>query len=393
MRIKSSAILAAVLSCLLSTAVAAESKKVWSFKPDKGFVDDPMAFDAKDAHFAYIHTDMASFLKVVVLKTAGFAPHKELVIKDTDITPKRLVFTPDSKRLVVLFKDGKGERGAMVFDLDKGTMVKRLGPANNLEVVSYKGDQCLSQTRIKPDRRGNKHHTIEVFRTSDLKRVARARVTIQADLTLKRPPVRLRYWEPGHLSFVGTRRGKYDKKRDIRLPDVAVRYEVMTKKETWKHTPKKLMKWSLALNTLRPANRVRFRFVAVSDDHKELYYVDRNNGLHTISLPVKWVLYEHASLVHAESWDGKTLYFSMTIDPVNKPAVARKKTDKERMDLYRLDPGPKVTPLGKVFTGRRRRESQARRFTWKVGQGHFSYLRKLKGFGRGGSEVSIHKMD
>ncbi len=390
--IKPSAVLAAVI-LLVSTGAAAESKKVWSFKPDKGFVDDPMAFDAKDAHFAYVHTDMASFLKVVVLKTAGFKPHKELVIKDIDVTPKRLLFTMNGKRLVMLFKDAKGTRGAMFFDLDKGKLIKRLGPVNHVETVGYKGDQCLSLTRIKEDRRGNKHHTMEVYRTSDLKRVARARVTIQADRTLKRPPMRLRYWEPGHLSFVGTRRGKYDKKRDIRLPDVAVRYNVLTKKETWKYTPQKMIEWSLALNTLRPSNRDRFRFLSVSDDHKKLYYVSRDNVLHTITLPVQWVLYEHTSLKHAESWDGKTLYFSMTVDPVNKVAVKRKKENKERMDLYRLDAGPKAKPLGQVFTGRRPGESSARRFTWRVGQGHFSFLNKLKGFGRGGSKVTIYKMD
>ena len=384
--IKPSAILVAVTLSLLCTAAVAESKKVWSFKPDKGFVDDPMAFDAKDAHFAYVHTDMASFLKVVVLKTAGFKPYKELVLTDTDIAPRRLAFTPDSKRLVLIFKDAKGTRGAMFFDLEKGKMVKRLGPADHAEMVSYKDQQCLSLTRIKADRRGNKHHSVEVYRTSDLKRVARARITIQADGTLKRPSIRLRYWEPGHLSLVGARRGKYDKKRDIRLPDVAVRYDVLTKKETWQYTPKKLMEWSLALNTLRPSNKKRFRFLSVSDDLNKLYYVGRNNLLHTITLPVKWVLYEPKSLVHAETGDGKTLYFSMTIDPVNKLAVARKKADKERMDLYRLDAGPKARPLGQVLTGKRR-------FTWKVGQGHFSYLRKLKGFGRGGNEVTIYKMD
>ena len=59
MNVKTSALLVAA-ALLLSSAAEAESKKVWTFKPDKGFVDDPMAFDAKDAHFAYVHTDMAS---------------------------------------------------------------------------------------------------------------------------------------------------------------------------------------------------------------------------------------------------------------------------------------------------------------------------------------------
>ena len=391
--ITSSAVLAAVALALLSAPAAADSKKVWSYKPDKGFVDDPMAFDTTDAHFAYVHTDMATFLKVVVVKTADYKPFKELVLKDVSVKPLRLLFTTDSKRLIMIFKDARGTRGAMVFDLDKGKLVKRLGPAKYVETVSYKDSQCLSLVRIKEDRNGNKHHSVEVLRTADLKRVARARVTVQSDRTLKRPPLRVRYWEPGHLSLVGTRKGRYEKKRDIRLPDVAVRYDVVTKKETWKYTPKKLMDWSLALNTLRPSNRDRFRFMAVSGDHKKLYYVSRDNALHTITLPVKWVLYEHTSLVHTESWDGEALYFSLTVDPTNKPAMKRRKEDKERTHLYRVDAGPKVKALGTVWTGRPAGESSARRVTWKMGQGHFSYLHKLKGFGRGGSQVVIYKAD
>lgn len=365
---------------------AAESRKAWSFKPDKGFVDDPIAFDANDAHLAYVHTDSATFLKVVVVKTDGFKTVKEFPLKDATTTPRRLLFTADSKRVVLIWKDSaSGKLGATAFVM-AGKAPRPLGPAQLLEVVQHKGQRALTLTNVKQDRKGNKHYSVQVYRAADFKRVAQARVTIQYDQTLKgRGGPRLMYWEPGHLSFIGLRRGKYDKKRDIRLPDVAVRYDVLQRKETWKYTPQKLMDWSLATN-LRPNNRDRFRFLSVSDDHKKIYYVDRGNALATITLPVKWVLYEPKSLRHAESWDGDKLYFSVTIDPVNKPAVKRRKADKERLDLYRLDAGPKATPLGQVLTHKRR-------FGWQVGAKHFSYLRKLKGFGRGGDLLTIYKQD
>jgi hypothetical protein len=34
-----------------------------------------------------------------------------------------------------------------------------------------------------------------------------------------------------------------------------------------------------------------------------------------------------------------------------------------------------------------------RRFTWTVGPGLFAYLRKLKGFGRGGKEIALYQID
>ena len=69
-------------------------------------------------------------------------------------------------------------------------------------------------------------------------------------------------------------------------------------------------------------------------------------------------------------------------------AVARKKADVERMDLYRIDESssaatPRVIPLGRVVTGKRG-------FKWVVGKQHFAYLRKLKGFGRGGNALEIY---
>jgi len=121
----------------------------------------------------------------------------------------------------------------------------------------------------------------------------------------------------------------------------------------------------------------------VTDDLKGLHYVDLDNNLGSVTTPVEWKIYEPKSLEQAESWDGKTLYFSMTVDPVNPDAVRRKKADQERMDLYRLDPGPKATPLGQVLT-------QKRRFGWEGGRRFFSYLVKLKGFGRGGKEIRVY---
>ena len=74
----------------------------------------------------------------------------------------------------------------------------------------------------------------------------------------------------------------------------------------------------------------------------------------------------------------------MTVDPVNPDAVRRKKADEERMDLYRLDSGPRATPLGQVPTGKRG-------FGWQAGRRFFGYLVKHKGFGRGGQELRIYR--
>ena len=392
--IRSSLIAAAVLLSLCPLEVAAESAKVWSFKPEKGFIDDPMAFDATDSQFAYIHTDSATYLKVVVMDVKGLKKVKEMEVKNPAIVPKRLVFNEDGKRLLLIWMDGdKGTYSVMVFDVAKGTLLKKkYGPVAHAEVLPVKGQQALCLTTIKKDRKGNKRHATVAYSTATGKRIAGYRIAVQPDGTLSAPNVRILYWEPGHMSLVGMRKGKYDKKRDIRLPDTAIRYDFLERKETWSSAPQKLMKWTLATN-LRPQHKGQFRYVHVSDDYKTLYAVSRNNDVSEVSTPVKWGLYEARSLKQQESQDGAQLFFSMTVDPVNPDAVKRKKSDPERVDIYRLDKGSKPTPLGQVLTGRKRGSTIAVRFAWTLAKDHFSYLRKLKGFGRGGKEISIYKRD
>jgi hypothetical protein len=365
----------------------ADPAKLWSFKADKGFVDEPMAFSADDSRFAYIHTDAAEFAKVVVLRTDSLKPEKELKLEDPSRVARQLAFTPDGTRLVLVWADGhSGAQSAAIYDLESGKLVgKKLGPATSAAITTCGDEQCLALTTSKTTPQGVATHSVTAFRTKDAKRLGAGTATVQADQTLKSPPVRLLYFEPGNLVLVGSEKGKFDKKRDIRLPDRVVRWSLLTRKELPAEQPKELLEWTKAIN-MRPNHPGQQRFVQVSEDLKQLLLVGQDNAIAKVSVPVTWKLYEPKSLIQTESWDGKALLFSLTIDPVNPDAVRRKKADKERLDLYRITDGTKVSPLGRVDTGKRG-------FLWVVGSRHFSYLRRLKGFGRGGSEVELHKIE
>jgi hypothetical protein len=376
---------AVVAMLLSSTPVHGESRRLWRFKPDKGFVGDAMAFDASESQFAYIHTDSAQFLNIVVLGTSDWKPIATLKVEDPATIPKALAFTPDGKRIVLLWMDGyKGTRGAMLFDVAGKKLLKKVGPGNHAAIITHKGAQVVALTTTKTDRKGGNSYTVTAYRTTDFRRAAGGKVYVEADLQLRRPKIRLLYWEPGHASLVGMQKGKYDRKRDIRLPEQGTRYDLLLRKVTWSEEPKEVVAWTKA-TTMRPNHPNQFRFLEVSDDYKTIHYVDKNNNLGVVKTPVKWSLYEARSLVQRETWDGETLHWSVTIDPVNPDAVRRKKADKERCDLYRLDPGPRATPLGQVLT-------RKRKFTWTAGKRFFSYLYKLKGFGRGGKEVAVFKV-
>lgn len=380
--------LAALLLCAAPTLAdrgPVESPRVWSYKPDRGYVDDAMALDSKDARFAYVHTDAATFLKVVVVDLGTGKPGQEIDVKDTRIVPQQLHFSSDDKKLLLFFMDGyEGTQGVVVIDPATGKVLDRLGPATRAELVLVEGEQMVSLTNERVDPRGGKVYSVHLYRVRDLTKVRNTAVAVGADGMIRAPEMRLYYFEPGHVALMGLREGKYDKAKDIRLPDRAVRYDLLARKELWGASPDKLMKWTKALN-MRPNHPGQYRFLQVSENLKALHHVDIHNTLTDVTLPVKWSLYEARSLTQRERWDGQRLLFSMTIDPVNPDAVARKKADPERVDLYELSKDGKPTLLGQVYT-------QSRRFAWRVGKDHFAYLRKLKGFERGGVEVSLHKL-
>jgi hypothetical protein len=378
---------AAVLTvALLCSSAASAATKIGRIKVDKGFIDDPIALDANDGRLAYVHTDSSQFLNIVVVKVeAGLKKETEIKVDDSTIVPKRLVFTDGGKKLLFIWMDGyKGTNGAILYNLSDGKALKKVGPATFAEVAELKGEQVLTLTDSKTDAKGTTTFTVAAYRAADLKAAGSGKVVVGADQMLRQPALRLLYWEPGHLSLMGMMKGKYDKKRDLRLPERAVRYGVIQRKELWGQEPKDVLIWTQATN-MRPNHAGQLRFLQVSDDYKTLYVVDQANELSSVKTPVKWSLYEAKSLEQSESWDGKNIFFSLTIDPVNPDAVKRKKADPERLDIYRLDPGPKATAIGEVLTSKRK-------FSWTVGSTCFTYLRKLKGFARGGDELEVHRI-
>lgn len=371
--------------CLLAANGYGESQAKWTFTPTKGFVDDAMAFDA-NKRFAYIHTDSAQFLRIELLSLATLKKERSIEIKDASRVPQALHFVAGGSRLIFVWMDSyEGKHGAMLFDTASGKLLKELKPGAPLRLVAKDGDERLLRADDKADNKGGSSVTVTPYDPKTLKAGRVAKLAIAAGVSKSKPPLRLLYWGRGHLTMVGLQKGTYDRKRDMRLADRAVRYNLLTKKQEWSLAPQDLVAWTRALN-MRTDHPGQTRFLHVSDDLKTLHLVDAANTLSDLQTPEKWSLYEPKSLRQLESASADSLYFSLTIDPVNAEAVARKKADIERMDLYVIDANGKLKTLGQVKTNNRG-------FSWSVGASHYSYLEKLKGFGRGGKTVSLYATD
>jgi hypothetical protein len=367
-----------------SSRAAAEASKIWSFQPQLGFIDDVMAFDTQGQRFACLHGDSAKFLTIKILALGELKEARSIEVPEATLVPKKLLFSTDGTKIILIAADGqKGAQHALLFDTTTSKLLKKVGPATMIEVAPFRGEQCITLTEKRTDARGSASFSVTAYRTQDLRRLGAGQMTVLPDQTIAAPALRFLYWERGHLTLMGMKKGKYDKQRDIRLPEQAVRFDVVNRKEIWKQEPQDIVQWVKATN-MRPKHPHQLRFLQVSEDLKSLFYASQNNDLWTVPTPVDWTLYEPKSLKQKETWDGEKLFFTMTVDPVNAIAVRRKKADQERMDLYRLDPGPKASLIGQVPT-------EKRRFSWTVGPGYFAYLRKLKGFGRGGTEVILFR--
>jgi hypothetical protein len=180
----------------MSGRARAESSRAWSFKPEKGFVDEPMAFSADGSRFAFLHTDAAEFLDLIVLRTDGFRKEVQIKLDDPTWVPRSLVFTPDGGRVVVVWTDGRsGAQGAALYDLKDAKLVKKLGPVTAATVAACGDQQCLALTRVQ-SAGATTTHTVSAYRTSDFKPLGTGSATVRPDQTLKAPALRLLDFEP-----------------------------------------------------------------------------------------------------------------------------------------------------------------------------------------------------
>ncbi|MFZ5786035.1 MAG: hypothetical protein ACOY3Y_06300, partial [Acidobacteriota bacterium] len=192
------------LAFVLCAPLHANAKKAWSTKADKGFIDDAMAFGGEnDARFAFIATDAAQLLTIQVMKTAGFTKEAEVKVEPPNVVPKAMAFVGDGSKLVLLYQDGgSGQQGALLYELPSGKLLRKTPTAGTATLTVLKNEAVVSLVSSRTDAKNATTHSVQAFRAADLKKVGAGTVAIGADQTLKQPPLRLLYFEPGHLSLV-----------------------------------------------------------------------------------------------------------------------------------------------------------------------------------------------
>jgi hypothetical protein len=365
----------------------AEPEPVWRYAPDRGFIDDCLAFDTHGHRLAFIHTDSSSFLHAVLLNTAtpGIPQRLAQIPLDPErIVPRLLAFTPDDERLLLLFSDAKrSESGASLFGLD-GRKINEIVGGEEIAVTSYGDQQVVSVASRKPKPDGGYQLSVALHDTVRLGAYKRASLTVGPDetTTIDGKKVRLLYWQRGSTGFVGLEPGRYDRERDVRLPDQRLRYDLIAGRVVTRERAQNPLVWRRSL-AIRERHPPQTRVAHVTDDLQQLLLVTAQDRIEKLETARPWQLYEPKSLQQMERFDGSDLLLSLNVDPLNPAALARKKADPERAHFYRITPPKGMTLLGSVLVSKRN-------YAWSSAGSWIAYLRKLRGFARGGRVLELY---
>ncbi len=396
-----SAIGSLVGTMLLAAAPAFAQKKdpapegvklAQTIHPDAGFVDDAYAFDGSGGRLAIVRADASTVAEIQVydLTQKGTTLGKFDVSKATT-TITQLSFTQEGNLLAISRPSDTEKTTAFLYDLT-GKQLRKWGPATDIGVAIIDGVDVVTvfdQVADKPSKKTQPGvtYTVSVFKIADGKLQGKKR-SLHADANgfIKGLDMTVIYWRDGYTELVGQKKGDYDKYQDQRQPDNEGVYDVVDGAIV-KNQPINDLVAHQKIVKLRADRWNQNVFLTVTDDLRgmELVTADDKRVAVTTDGTEPFAHYDTKSLVQEQGRDGK-LYFTLTIDPVNGDAVAKKVSDPERIDLWVVDAaGGTPTRLARI-------NKQKLPFGWHVGGGHWAVLRKHKGYDRGGPDLELYDL-
>lgn len=369
-----------------------------TFKPDKGFFDDPMAVDPGTDDLVLLRTDSASFAKLetVDLSTGKF----KAVIDIGDPHPvfERVVPVGHGRGIILIIRDsGTGRRSAQYFGTD-GKPAGMAGPAADFGVATREGKQLLAAWDKTTAANGDTTYAVQAHEMAPgLARVGKLQV-VAANRAgeMKKPPFKIISWQDGYSQIVGQRPGAYDSKKDFRQPDQAAVFDMLTGTfaATWEIGD--IYGWA-QVTELRAKHFNRTYFPLMAADGSSFDFADGRGTRTAAKLPVPLQFYDPKSLQDEEDAHAGRLMFSLAVDPLNPEALARKKADVPYLDVYAtkmpshaLQPG--ADRAAQASTTARlllRATLDARPVAWVVSPHFVVLLRKFKSFSRGGGEIEV----
>ena len=327
------------------------------------------------------------------------------------LNTSRLHLLPDDKVLLVMRDlEQTGAYTATIYSLKTRapvTTVGGIGPATDISLTTIEGQPVIlavqkpgPQTPDNPRSLLYSEYKFSGF--SGLTGKPMGQKTYKLDeegrITTPHGSALPLYFLDGYATWVVKQAGAYDKKKDIRQPDVVAYLDVLTGKPLTQSSktildPPALME----LRRLRTAHATSAAIVAEEATHAIDLMAAVWRGLPDgpqetktlLALPRPAKKYDVTSLRFARLTPS-ALLMSLMVDPVNEEAVANKRTDPDEVDfcLVHVDQNQPHGVECKLTL-----RADKRPLGWVAApSGRIVVLRKHKGFSRGGSQADLHNL-
>jgi hypothetical protein len=369
------------------------AQPLFVFKPAKGFLDDPFAVDGEQEKLAVLRTDSAAFALVELVDLTTGKTERAFRAGNPQQLFDRLLMVPGGGTVVISRDPGNGKRTAQYFSAD-GKPAGLAGPATDFGTIGRDGRLLLVGWDRRVAASGETTYTVTQYLLSGLRRMGGPHVyTAAKDGMMTRPPLKVAGWQDGYAQVMGQRPGGYDKKQDVRQPDRAAVFDLFTGSFVRDSEIGDVLAWAAAAD-LRRSRPNRTSMAVLNDDQDAVLLVDAYGRRQPLPLEAKVANYVARSLAEQEDGTTGTLYFSLSLDPLNPDALARQKADKPYLDLYRVrhEPSAARGTAAPETTALLRVPMDDRPVSWVVGGRYLALLRKHKSFSRGGTEIEVYRL-
>jgi hypothetical protein len=348
-----------------------------AFAPERGFIDDVVASDAE--RLGIVVTDGAAQVEVQLVSNTDLGEIARLDVAKLMPSVRRFYLRGDALFLVGGSEDGSPVAGVLV-GLD-GKVRKAQKPATDHHIRPFAGVDAVYSYHVDRKARGGVQHQLEVFDLLKGKKLSKkpGRLLLGKDGRDARLDFTPAYFTDGMTVAVGTRGGIWRKKEDQRSPDTAASLDLLTGK--W-------IKDEPIVDLLGRARHLEIMtehksslFVRPSDD-KSAIEIWRDGVARPITLDQPFEVYDPSSLAYARK--GDALWLSLVVDPVNGPAVARRKADPEYLDLFVVE-GDRAVRKARILATKKKL-----RWGW-VGE-RLWVMEKNVGFDRGSKLLTLYAL-